>query len=164
MAFTESEWNEDVFKGAVAGCSAFVGLFNVIAAEEGGEKASEMLKKLGSAMGSHSGEMLKESLGGQGLDAQKLSELIAGFDASFGARTEVEQEGDAFKLRVHDCPLAAAYAMMGVDHETGKRICEDWGVTLFGNLMSVLAPNGKYELCQFRESWDGYCEESYSVG
>ena len=96
MAFTKCEWNEDVWKGAAAGCSVFVGLFQVVAAEDGSEKASEMLKKLGKAMGTQSGEMFKQQLGDQKLDVQKLSELIVGFDASFGVQTEIEQEGDSF--------------------------------------------------------------------
>ena len=164
MAFTPCEWNEDVWKGATAGCSGFVGLFNSVAAEDGSEKASEMLKKLGTAMGTHTGEMFKEQLGDQKLDVQKLSEFITGLEASFGVRMEIEQETDSFNLRLHDCPLAAAFKAMGVDHETGKRICEDWGVVLYESLMNVLAPNGKYELVRYRENWDDYCEERVSLG
>ena len=164
MAFTKCEWNEDVWKGATAGCSAFVGLFNVVAAEDGIEKASEMLKKLGTAMGAHSGEMFKQQLDDQKLDVQKLSELIVGFDASFGAQTEIAHEADAFRLRLHNCPLASAYKMLGIDHETGKRICEDWGVVLYKNLMNALAPNGQYEVVHYRENWDDYCEERFSPG
>lgn len=164
MAFTQCDWNEDVLKGAAAGCSVFIGLANVVAAEEGSEKASGMLKKLGMAMGTQTGEMFKQQLGDQKLDAQKLSELIVGLDGSFGVKMEVEQEADSFNLRLHDCPLAAAYKAMGIDHETGKRICEDWGVTLYSNLMKVLAPNGDYELVHYRENWDDYCEERFSPG
>ena len=164
MAFTPCDWNEDVWKGATAGCSAFVGLYNVVAAEEGIEKASEMLKKLGTATGTQHGEMVKGQLGDKQVDSHVLSEAIVGLDSAFGAKTEIEHEDDAFTLRIHECPLAAAYGMMGIDHETGKRICEEWGVTLFQSMMKVLAPNGNYELVRYRDTWDDYCEERYSVG
>lgn len=164
MAFTEGEWNEDIWKGATAGCSLFVGLFQTVAAEEGSDRASEMLQKFGTSMGAHSGEMLKQQLGDQTLDVGKLSELIADFDASFGAKTEIEQQDGCFRMRIHNCPLAAAYEMMGIDRESGKRICEDWGVVLYQNLMNVLAPKGDYELVHFRETWDDFCEERFSPG
>ena len=164
MAFTKCEWNEDVWKGAAAGCSVFVGLFNVVAAEDGEEKAFGMLNKLGTAIGTHTGEMFKQQLGDQKLDVKKLSEFIVAFNTPFGCQMEIEQETDSFRIRHHNCPLAAAYKTMGVDHETGKRICEDWGVAVFENLMKLLAPNGKYELAHYREDWDDICEERYWPG
>lgn len=164
MAFSKVEWSEDTFKGATVGCSVFIGLYNTVAADAGNEKASDMLVELGAAMGTQHGEMLKGQLGDQKLDVQKLSDMIVGLDSAFGARVEVEQEADSFNLRIHECPLAAAYQALGIDHETGKKICEDWGVGLFQNLMNAVAPNGKYELVHYRETWDGVCEERYSPG
>lgn len=164
MAFNKCEWNEDVWKGATAGCTAFIGLFNVVAAEDGKEKAFSFLKKLGTAMGAQTGEMFKQQLGDQKLDVQKLSEFIIGFNAPFGCQMEIEEEADSFRIRHHNCPLAAVFKTLGIDYETGEKICEDWGVAIFENIMKVLAPNGQYEIAHYRENWDDYCEERYLPG
>lgn len=161
MAFAKCDWSEEVWKGATAGCSAFVGFIGTVAEEIGKEKAFDLLKRLGENMGKGAGQMFKEQLSNQKLDVKKLSQFIIGFNGPFGCQMEIEEHPTHFRLRHYNCPLAQAFKNMGTDYEMGKRICYDWGLPLFENLMKVLAPNGKYELSHYRENWDDFCEEMY---
>ena len=163
MAFTKCDWSEDVWKGATAGCSAFVGFICTVAEAIGKEKAFDLLKKLGETMGKRSGQMFKEQLGDQSLDAKKLSQFIIGFNGPFGCQMEIEEHPGYFSLRHYNCPVAQAFKNLNTDYETGKRICYDWGATLFENLLKVLAPEAKYEVVHYRENWDDYCEEMYTL-
>ena len=164
MAFTKCEWNEDVWKGASTGCTVLVAFFNLVAEEVGREKAVEMLRKLGSGMGAQEGDMCKQQLGGQKLDVKKLSELVINASADFGDQMEIEYEDDSFKLKIYNCPLGGAYKALGMDLEAGKKICDHFGGSYCESFMKVLAPGGKYEVVRFRENWDDYCEERYSLG
>jgi hypothetical protein len=163
MAFTKCDWSEGVWEGATAGCSVFVGLFGTVAEEIGKEKAFALLKKLGEGMGKGAGQMFKEQLGDEKIDIKKLAQFIIGFNGPFGCQMEIEEEPTHFRLRHHNCPVAQAFKNMATDYETGKRICYDWGVTLFENLLNVLAPEAKYEVAHYRENWDDYCEEKYTL-
>ena len=53
MAFTACEWNEDLYKGAVAGSSLLVGYFNAVAEEFGREKAARTVDPEKTAGGFH---------------------------------------------------------------------------------------------------------------
>lgn len=164
MAFTYCGWNEDAWKGATFGCSLFIRLFELVAEEHGGEEASAMLRKLGTTMGAQYAEALREQIGDQTLDAEKLSELVVGLDGTFGLQMEVEHEDDAFTLKLHNCPLAAAFKMLDVDGETGKQMCENWGSVFMDALTKGLAPNGDHRIVAFRRGWDGVCVERFSLG
>ena len=164
MAFTKWYWTEEIWKGATAGCTIFVALFSTVAEEIGKEKAFGLLKKLGETMGKGAGQMFKDQLGDEKLDAKTLSKFIIGFNESFGCQMEIEEHPTHFRLRHYNCPLAQAFKNLGTDYETGKRICYDWGVTLFENLMKVLAPDGEYEATHYRDNWGDFCEEKYTPG
>ena len=163
MAFTQCEWNEDVFKGAAAGCSMFVSLANLMAEDMGQEKASEMLVKMGTAYGVQSGEMFKQQLGDEKPDAGKLGRFIAADYAKAGLQVETEHENGSFTLRVHNCPFAEAYKALGMDLEAGKKICEDFGLSIMHNRLKPVDPDGKAELVHFRETWDDFCEERFQL-
>ena len=164
MAFTACEWNEDLFEGAVAGSSLLVGYFNAVAEEFGEDKAAELLRKLGTAMGEHTGEMCKQQLGDQPLDVTKLAEFATGVAGSFGEKLEVEYEDNSFRLRIHNCPFAEAYKALGMDMESGKSICLAISESFSRNFLKVIAPDGHWELANCRESFDDHCEERYSLG
>ena len=164
MAFTACEWNEDLFKGAVAGSSVFVGYFNAVVEEFGREKAAELLRKFGAAMGEHTGHTCKQQLGGQPLDVKKLAEFATGVASSFGEKLEVEYEDNSFRMRIHNCPFVDAYKALGMDMESGKSICLAIGESFSKNFLKVIAPDGRWELARCRESFDDYCEERYSLG
>jgi hypothetical protein len=164
MAFTACEWNEDLFKGAVAGTSLFVGYFNAVAEEVGGEKAAELLRKFGAAMGEHTGQMCKQQLGDQPLDVKKLAEFAIGVAGSFGEKLEVEYERNSFRLRIHNCPFVEAYKALGMDMESGKSVCLAIGESFSEDFLKVIAPDGHWDLARCRERFDDYCEECYSLG
>jgi hypothetical protein len=162
MPFEERDWDEKVWKGASAGCGVFCMFVSYCAKEFGEEKVFSLLRKLGEDMGTGAGNMFKEQLGGQKLDVEKLAEFITGFNGPFGCQMEIEKHPTYFRLRHINCPIANGCKSMQVDYDIMKRVCEDWGVTLFRNITKQLSPAGKYELPHYRENFDDYCEEKYT--
>lgn len=164
MVFAKCDWNEDIWKGASAGCGVFCAFVSACAKEFGWEKVSAILKGLGESMGSGVGQMFKDQLGNQKLDVEKLSKFVIGFNGPFGCQMEIERHPSFYRLRHHNCPMAAGCKSFGIDYEFMKRVCEDWGAVLFKSVMKVLAPTGQYELSHLRENFDDYCEERYTLG
>ena len=163
MALTKHIWSEDIYKGAIAGTSIFVGFFNVVAEEFGTEKAVELLRKLGTNMGTNSGQNYRKELGDQLLDTKKLAELTTGVTNTFGDKVEVVYEKNSIRLRVRCCPFAEAYKALGMDMISGKVICKAMDESFCKAFIKEIAPNGRWELTKCRESFDDYCEEKYML-
>ncbi len=154
---SESAFNEVRYSASTVGCTMFVGLYKAFEQELGKERALPVLRKYGEALGHYYGEQLKAKIRGREPTVSEMAAHMATELANFGCKASLEELPNAVKMRVENCPMAGAYAALGLDPDAGREVC-----TAFSSYMDVVMAQEvgwSFEVTDYRKDWNGACQE-----
>lgn len=157
MSSEDVAFNEVRYNTSTVGCTMFVGLYKAFEHELGKERALPVLRRYGETLGHYYGQQLKAKVGGRVPTATEMAEHMATEMGNFGCGVSLEELPNAVKIHVENCPMAGAYAALGLDLEAGREVC-----TAFSSYMDVVMAQEvgwSFEVTDYRKDWNGTCQE-----
>ena len=151
---------EEVFQATKKIYGLYGAFFKTVAQEVGIEKALALHTHAHEEQGIASGKMLKEKMGDQGLDIQRLASVLRESNLSIGIDSELAHANSSSALfRNSRCPIYDGYRMGGLEDETAEALCQKGATAKLGSMLKQLGPNITYRLKHYRVKPDQSCEE-----
>jgi hypothetical protein len=157
MSFENVAFNEVRYSASTVGCTMFVRLYKAFEQELGKERALPVLCKYGESMGRYYAQQLKAKVGDRVPTVKEMAEFMTPEWSNFGCKVSYEELTNGLKLRVENCPMAGAYAALGLDLDAGREVC-----TAFSSYMDAVMAQEvgwSFGVTDYRKDWNGACQE-----
>lgn len=156
---------EDTRTGARTGLTLLLGYVGTVAGEIGMDRALELDTKLCRQMGAAQGQMLKQQVGVDEVDAATASQLVSqALAGGFGIQADtLESTAERAALQVGECPVYQAAQAVGMDHEEIQAVCQAGSLPFMAAMVKQLNPQAVYRLERFRAGPNGTCQEVIEI-
>ena len=134
--------------------------FKVVSAELGVEKALDLHAKAHGEQGLAAGKLLKEKIGEESPDLQKLGAILKESNLSIGIDCNLDQATPGKLTFINfRCPMYDGYRIGGLDDETAEALCQRGAAAKLGTMLRHLNPNLEYQLTRYRPAPEEPCIE-----
>jgi len=154
-------FNEVRYDATTVACTMFVGLYKAFEQELGKERALPILRKYGESMGRCYAQQLKVKVGDRVPTVKEMAEFMGPAWSNFGCKVSCEELPNALKLRVENCPMAGAYAALGLDIDAGREVCAAF--SSYQDAVMAEEVGWSFEVTDYRKDWNGACQEQLLV-
>jgi len=155
---------EEVFEAAKKVYGLYGAFFKAVAQEFGTEKALELHAKAHEEQGVASGKMLKEKIGEESPDLEKLGLILKESNLGIGIDCNLDQTtASLLSFKNFRCPMFDGYRAGGLDDETAEALCQRGAAAKLGTMLRYLNPNLVYKLTRYRSEPDEPCIEEISM-
>jgi hypothetical protein len=134
--------------------------FKTVAHEVGVDEALAMHEQAHEEQGIASARLLKDGLGDEPPDLQKLGAVLQQSNLSIGIDSQLSR-ADALSIVFSNatCPMYDGYRMGGLDDEMAEALCQRGAPAKLGTMLGLLDPGICYRLTHYRSNPDEPCEE-----
>jgi len=151
---------EEVFEATKKVYGLYGAFFKVVAQELGTEKALELHAKAHDEQGMAAGRMLKEKIGEESPDLQKLGSILKDSNLSIGIDCNLDQTTESLlSFKNFRCPMYDGYRTGGLDDDTAEALCQKGATAKLGTMLRHLNPKLEYKLTSYRSKPDEACIE-----
>ena len=155
---------EGVFKTATKVYGLYGAFFKVVVQELGTEKALDLHAKAHEEQGIASGKMLKEKIGEESPDLQKLGSILRDSNLSIGIDCKLDIASPSLvSFKNFRCPMYDGYRIGGLDDDTAEALCQKGATAKLGTMLRYLNPKLEYKLTSYRSEPDEACIEDISM-
>ena len=155
---------EEIFEATKKVYGMYGSFFKVVAQEFGTDKALELHAKAHEEQGLISGKMLKDRLGDENPDLQKLGSILKESNLSIGIDCTLDKTTDSLlSFKNYRCPMYDGYRAGGLDNETAEALCQEGATAKLGTMLRYLNPKLEYKLTSYRSEPDESCVEDISM-
>lgn len=151
---------EEVYQGTKKVFGLYGAFFELVAREIGVEKALALHTKAHERVGITAGKLIKEKLGAEKPNLQKLRDILRESNLSIGIESQsADVTPTQILFRNLQCPLYDGFRMGGLDDETAETLCQRGAPAKLGSTLTYLNPEIKYRLQYYRKGPEEPCEE-----
>ncbi len=152
---------QDAFTAAKTVSAMYAGFSKDAAEAMGVDKALDLHRRQGHAMGVMMVEAMRQALGGTPFDTATMESVMVSADAMLGITPAIETTPVSMKQTVHGCPFYEGFKAAGLDHATIEKVCAAFSA---GEAEAIAAayPFLEHRL-EFRATPDGACTEEFRI-
>jgi hypothetical protein len=145
------------YEAATAACSMLVGLYRAFEQELGRDRAVAILETHADSLGHSWAQQLSQMTGGRVPTVSEIAEFMTTASTGFGCTFSCEEQPQAVTMRFENCPMAGAYAALGLDRDTGRQFCQAYPIRAHAEMCKAVG--WWFENTDYRKGWDGVCVE-----
>jgi hypothetical protein len=155
---------EEIFEATKKVYGLYGAFFKVVADELGTKKALALHAKAHEEQGMAAGKFLKENLGDESPDLQKLGSILKDSNLSIGIDCNLHQTTESLlSFENFHCPMYDGYRAGGLDDDTAEALCQKGATAKLGTMLRLLNPKLEYNLTRYRSESDEPCVEDISI-
>jgi hypothetical protein len=152
---------EEIFNAKVGSLEMYGALFNIVAKEDGLDKAFKMHAAVGVPEGDKMGKAIKDYLAGKKINLTDLNKFMTSSMNSSGLSPEIKEGSKSLTLRFEKCPMYEGLQKAGLDHKTIQKMCAVMSKAEY-NAINKYYPELEGKV-KFRESPKGSCVEEFII-
>ena len=152
---------QDTFNAAKTVAAMYAGFSKDATETLGFEKALELHRRQGHALGVMMVEAIRQALGGRPFDTETLASVTVSADAMLGIMPAIETTPVSMKQTVHGCPFYEGFKAAGLDHATIEQVCAAFSGGE-GQAFAATYPFLEHRV-EFRATPDGACTEEFRI-
>jgi len=151
---------EEVYQATKKIFGLYGAFFDLVAQQIGTERALDLHVKAHERMGILAGKLIKEKLGSERPDLQRLGGVLQESNLSIGIESKLA-ETTPTQILFHNlqCPLHDGFRMGGLDDRMAETLCQRGAPAKLGSTLTFLNPDIKYSLRYYRANPQEPCEE-----
>lgn len=155
---------EEVYQATKKIFGLYGAFFDLVAEQIGAERALELHVKAHERLGIAAGKMLKEKLGKERPELQRLGNILQESNLSIGIESQVaEMAPTSIVFHNSKCPLYDGYRLGGLDDKTSETLCQRGAPAKLGSTLTYLNPDIKYNLRYYRMKPEEPCKEEIEL-
>src|SRR5512136_1084672 len=151
---------EQLFQATRKVYALYGAFFKAVVEELGLDTALALHAQAHEEQGIASARLLKEKLGDEPPDLQRLGSVLQQSNLSIGIDSQLSR-ADASSVVFSNtrCPMYDGYRMGGLDDETAEALCQRGAPAKLGTMLQLLDPGISYRLTHYRATPEEPCEE-----
>jgi len=154
---------EQIFQATRKVYALYGAFFKAVAQELGMEKTLALHVRAHEEQGVTSAKSLKEKMGDEKFDLQKLGSVLQQSNLSVGIASELAHATSESALFSNSrCPMYDGYRMGGLNDETAEALCQKGAPAKLGAMLKQIDPGITYRLKHYRTKPEEACEEEIS--